>query len=113
MRHAYEATIGYDTRANPFIYFHSLLDLGDCANDDLDLSLFRAGSGRSAPSFVYLAPSLCAEPATPPTSGSATTASSTPPGPAPATTTLGEGPLVMALTSHSGAPGQVIQITGP
>jgi hypothetical protein len=28
---------GYDTRHNPFIYFHSLLDLGDCQSDDVDL----------------------------------------------------------------------------
>ena len=70
-------------RHNPFIYFHSLLDLGGCAENDVDLSHFRAGSGRSAPSYVYLAPSLCAEPPSPPaapgvvSSGSATTGATT------------------------------------
>ena len=79
----------YDTRANPFIYFHSLLDLGDCANDDLDLSHFRAGTGHSAPIYTYIAPSLCAEPAplTPSASGATTTTSSAAPVTDPAATT--------------------------
>ena len=29
---------GYEDRHNPFVYFHSLLDLGDCSSDDLDLT---------------------------------------------------------------------------
>ena len=95
----------YDTRANPFIYFHSLLDLGDCANDDLDLSHFRAGSGRSAPSYVYLAPSLCAEPPSRPaapgvvSSGSATTGATT-----TGTTTVTTSTTSTASTSVTAGP---------
>jgi hypothetical protein len=52
---------GYATRRNPFVYYHSLLDLGDCdANDgglgDLDADL---SSVRDTPSLAYIAPNLC------------------------------------------------------
>jgi phosphatidylinositol-3-phosphatase len=51
----------YDTRHNPFIYFHSLLDLGDCASDDEALSKLGADlrSPSRTPTFAYLAPGLC------------------------------------------------------
>jgi hypothetical protein len=52
---------GYLTSQNPFVYFHSLLDLGDCQNDDLPLARLSAGL-RSAPrtaSLVYIAPGRC------------------------------------------------------
>jgi hypothetical protein len=52
----------YDTRHNPFIYFHSLLDLGDCASDDLSLdklpAVLRKASSK-APAFAYIAPGAC------------------------------------------------------
>jgi hypothetical protein len=52
---------GYAARHNPFIYFHSLLDLGDCAVNDvplsqLDIDLKKADS---TPNFSYISPSLC------------------------------------------------------
>jgi hypothetical protein len=57
------AGAGYDTRHNPFIYFHSLLDLGDCANDDVDLTHLPAAvkSASGAPMFSFLAPGACAD----------------------------------------------------
>jgi hypothetical protein len=74
---------GYDTRHNPFIYFHSLLDLGDCATDDVNLShLPRAlHSAKATPEFDYLAASACADgdpvvaPATAPATSTSTTTS--------------------------------------
>lgn len=43
------------------MYFHSLLDLGDCASDDLPLTRLTAGlaSGAHTPNLVYIAPGLC------------------------------------------------------
>jgi hypothetical protein len=54
---------GYDTRHNPFIYFHSLLDLGDCASDDQDLTrLPSALAHKSATAkFSFIAPDACAD----------------------------------------------------
>ncbi len=54
---------GYDTRHNPFIYFHSLLDLGDCQNDDVDLGhLARALSTRSRTgTLTFIGPGACAD----------------------------------------------------
>lgn len=51
----------YDTRHNPFIYFHSLLDLGDCASDDLTLSKLPAAlsSQSKTPRFAFIAPGAC------------------------------------------------------
>jgi hypothetical protein len=51
---------GYDTRHNPFIYFHSLLDLGDCQSDDVDLRPPRQGaSARSRTgTFTFVAPGV-------------------------------------------------------
>ncbi|MET0559638.1 MAG: alkaline phosphatase family protein [Solirubrobacterales bacterium] len=51
----------YSPKANPFVYFHSLLDLGDCASNDvpateLDKDLAKA---TKTPSFSYIAPSAC------------------------------------------------------
>jgi hypothetical protein len=52
---------GYATRRNPFVYFHSLLDLGDC--DALDGPLQRLETDLAAvkttPSYAYIAPNLC------------------------------------------------------
>ena len=54
---------GYDTRHNPFIYFHSLLDLGDCSSDDVDLSKLPKALAHPAktPAFAYVAPNACAD----------------------------------------------------
>jgi phosphatidylinositol-3-phosphatase len=58
---------GYDTRHNPFIYFHSLLDLGDCATDDQDLSHLGSALGRksSTAAFSFIAPGACDDAAAP------------------------------------------------
>jgi hypothetical protein len=54
---------GYDSRHNPFIYFHSLLDLGDCSTDDLDLSRLPAAlsSTSKTATLSFLAPSACGD----------------------------------------------------
>lgn len=51
----------YDTRHNPFIYFHSLLDLGDCSTGDLDLGKLSGALARRAhaPAYVFIAPGAC------------------------------------------------------
>ncbi len=51
----------YATRHNPFIYFHSLLDLGDCSNDDVALNQLPKDlrSGASTPTYSFIAPGLC------------------------------------------------------
>jgi phosphatidylinositol-3-phosphatase len=51
----------YDTRHNPFIYFHSLLDLGDCATDDGALTGLTGDlrSASSTPTYAFVAPGLC------------------------------------------------------
>jgi phosphatidylinositol-3-phosphatase len=51
----------YDTRHNPFIYFHSLLDLGDCAADDVSLDQLPRdlGSVSKTPAYAYIAPGIC------------------------------------------------------
>ena len=54
---------GYEDRHNPFVYFHSLLDLGDCSSDDLDLTKLPAAlrSAAKTPTFTYVAPDACAD----------------------------------------------------
>jgi hypothetical protein len=51
----------YATRQNPFVYFHSLLDLGDCNTNDVTLD--RLGSDLAAvkttPNLAFIAPNLC------------------------------------------------------
>ncbi len=51
----------YDTRHNPFIYFHSLLDLGDCSNDDESLTLLPGDlhSASRTPMYSFISPGLC------------------------------------------------------
>lgn len=51
----------YATRHNPFVYFHSLLDLGDCASNDLPLSALSGDLAAAAktPSYSFIAPNLC------------------------------------------------------
>jgi phosphatidylinositol-3-phosphatase len=52
---------GYATRHNPFVYYHSLLDLGDCDAkvgplDELEADL---RSAEDTPDFGFVAPNLC------------------------------------------------------
>jgi hypothetical protein len=51
----------YATRHNPFIYFHSLLDLGGCDNGDVSLDKLKADLRlrSKTPTFSYLAPRAC------------------------------------------------------
>jgi hypothetical protein len=59
------AGVQYVPRHNPFIYFHSLLDLGGCSGDDLDLSHLTADlrAAKRTPNYSFIAPGLCSEPA--------------------------------------------------
>jgi len=51
----------YATRHNPFIYFHSLLDLGDCSNDDVSLDRLPEAlhSVAKTPTYAFIAPGTC------------------------------------------------------
>lgn len=52
---------GYTARQNPFVYFHSLLDLGDCSANDLPIDQLTADlrKAEKTPSFSFIAPTLC------------------------------------------------------
>ncbi len=54
-------TGGYATARNPFVYFHSLLDLGDCQHDDVpfgkDAAALRSPS--RTPSYAFISPDPC------------------------------------------------------
>jgi hypothetical protein len=52
---------GYSARLNPFAHFHSLLDLGACAADDVPLTELKKDlkSEAKTPSFSYVSPDLC------------------------------------------------------
>jgi hypothetical protein len=78
---------GYTDRHNPFVYFHSLLDLGDCSSDDVDLTKLPAAlrSVAKTPTFTYVAPDVCADARAVATSPSSTT--QTTPSPGTSTTT--------------------------
>jgi hypothetical protein len=57
-----EAPIGgYAPQLNPFVYFHSLLDLGDCASDDVPFTELEKDLRKvqSTPNYSYIAPNLC------------------------------------------------------
>jgi hypothetical protein len=51
----------YATRHNPFVYFHSLLDLGDCMANDVALDQLPADlrSVSTTPDYAFIAPNLC------------------------------------------------------
>jgi hypothetical protein len=88
---------GYDTRHNPFIYFHSLLDLGDCATDDQDLSRLPSALARksSTATFSFIAPGACEDPAATTIAApdtTSTTSTATTPASATPTTTTGTAP---------------------
>ena len=52
---------GYAARQNPFVYFHSLLDLGDCASNDVPIDQLTADlrKAEKTPNFSYIAPTPC------------------------------------------------------
>jgi hypothetical protein len=52
---------GYAARQNPFVYFHSLLDLGDCASNDLPLTQLEPDLRKveSTANYSFISPSLC------------------------------------------------------
>ena len=52
---------GYATRNNPFVYFHSLLDLGDCALNDVSLDQLDADLSKleATPNYALISPNLC------------------------------------------------------
>jgi len=54
-------TGGYAPRLNPFVYFHSLLDLGDCASSDVPFTGLEKDLKKvdSTANFSYIAPNLC------------------------------------------------------
>ena len=51
----------YAARHNPFIYFQSLLDSGDCLAHDVDLEQLRSDLATAAttPNYAFIAPNLC------------------------------------------------------
>ncbi len=71
----------YATRHNPFIYFHSLLDLGGCQSDDVGIQHLAQDLrvAKRTPTYTYIAPGLCDEP-------SATSCAGNKPGGLPART---------------------------
>ena len=83
---------GYDVLHNPFVFFHSLLDAGDCFNDDHDLGKLPSAltSASRTPRFSFVAPDACADGdpvAVQPPAGAGTTTGTTTSG----TTTSGTG----------------------
>jgi hypothetical protein len=54
-------TGGYSPTLNPFVYFHSLLDLGDCSADDVPLTELEKNLKKvdSTPNYSYISPNLC------------------------------------------------------
>ncbi|HEX5928758.1 MAG TPA: hypothetical protein VFY48_05125 [Solirubrobacterales bacterium] len=55
------ATGGYAAKLNPFVYFHSLLDLGDCTENDVPLSELEGDLRKveTTSNFNYISPNLC------------------------------------------------------
>ena len=55
---------GYVTRHNPFVYFHSLLDLGDCLANDVDLTKLTDDlkTAKTTPNLAFIAPGLGDDP---------------------------------------------------
>jgi len=54
-------TGGYSASANPFVFFHSLLDLGDCALNDVSLDELATDLRKveTTPSYSAISPNLC------------------------------------------------------
>jgi hypothetical protein len=55
------ASADYSLLHNPFIFFHSLLDLGGCASNDVSLDRLRHDLVKPArtPSYAFIAPGVC------------------------------------------------------
>src|SRR3954454_9704703 len=51
----------YAARHNPFVYFHSLIDSGQCAANDVPLGQLDSdlASAASTPNFTFITPDLC------------------------------------------------------
>jgi hypothetical protein len=51
----------YSTRHNPFVYFRSLTDLGECGTNDLPLDALTEDlkTAQATPNFSFIAPNLC------------------------------------------------------
>jgi phosphatidylinositol-3-phosphatase len=55
-------TGGYSAKLNPFVYFHSLLDLGDCSSNDVPATGLAKDLKKkpdAVANFNYIAPNLC------------------------------------------------------
>jgi outer membrane biosynthesis protein TonB len=52
---------GYSNRLNPFTHFHSLLDVGECAEGDVPITELKKDLKveKNTPSFSYISPDLC------------------------------------------------------
>jgi phosphatidylinositol-3-phosphatase len=52
---------GYAATQNPFVYFHSLLDLGDCSANDVPIEQLSKDLGRvdKTPAYSFIAPTPC------------------------------------------------------
>ncbi len=52
---------GYTATRNPFVFFHSLLDLGDCTANDKPLTEFQKAltKEKATPNVTYVTPTLC------------------------------------------------------
>jgi phosphatidylinositol-3-phosphatase len=50
---------GYSARHNPFVYFHSLLDLGSCQQRDVPLDRLDGALGSGTPNLTFISPNLC------------------------------------------------------
>jgi hypothetical protein len=51
----------YSARLNPFVYFHSLLDLGECAGNDAPLTGLETDlkKVKTTPNYSYISPTPC------------------------------------------------------
>jgi len=50
---------GYAARHNPFVYFHSLLDLGSCQQHDVPLDRLDGAVQGGTPNLTFISPNLC------------------------------------------------------
>jgi phosphatidylinositol-3-phosphatase len=52
---------GYSAKLNPFVYFHSLLDLGDCATNDVPITRLEKDLKKTntTANYTYVSPNLC------------------------------------------------------
>jgi phosphatidylinositol-3-phosphatase len=95
---------GYDTTHNPFIYFHSLLDLGDCSSNDADLSRLQPAlkNASGAPTLSFIAPGECDDPSAPPSSANGGTGA--PPTTSTTTTATSTSSSTTTATTTTAAP---------